>query len=161
MTTPYHKALFFVAVFCSGAAGLMYETLWVRLLGFVFGTTALATASVLAAFFAGLGLGGWLMGREADRLRHPFLLYAATELLILLGSLLVYVGLHSLGPVYKWLYRVAFAESTPLVTAAQFLLSFLLMLLPSAMMGATLPIITRCYGVRSSTFGSGLGCSMP
>lgn len=156
-TPPYAQALFLLAIFCSGAAGLMYETLWVRLLGFVFGTTALATSTVLAAFFAGLGLGGWLLGREADRLRRPFALYAATELSILLGSVIVYAGLHSLGPVYVWLYRAVFAESAPLVTAAQFILSFLLMLLPSVMMGATLPIITRCYGVRSGAFSQGAG----
>lgn len=135
----------------------MYETLWVRLLGFTFGTQALATALVLTAFFGGLGLGGWLVGRWVDRVSRPILLYAVIELLIVLGSFAVYAGLQGLGPLYVALYRSVFQESTVLVTVAQFTLSFALILVPSALMGATLPVVTRCYAGNGRGLGSTLG----
>src|SRR5688500_15566235 len=156
-TMRRYNPLFLLAIFCSGAAGLMYETVWVRLLGFTFGTTSLATALVLSAFFAGLGLGGWFVGRRVDRLRRPVLLYMVMEILILLASLAVFLGLQGLGPLYVALYQSLFQQSTALVTVAQFTLSFVLILLPSAMMGATLPVMARCYVDDRQRFGGSLG----
>ena len=43
--------------FCSGACGLIYQVLWLRLLSLVFGVTVYAASTVLAAFMAGLALG--------------------------------------------------------------------------------------------------------
>src|SRR5215813_3723204 len=47
--------------FASGAAGLVYEVVWSRLLKELFGVTAYAVAAVLATYLAGLALGGWLL----------------------------------------------------------------------------------------------------
>lgn len=54
--------LLLVLFFCSGASGLAYQILWLRQLSFVFGVTAYAASTVLAAFMAGLALGSWLAG---------------------------------------------------------------------------------------------------
>ena len=50
--------------FLSGATGLVYEVLWIRMLGLVFGHTVFAVTTVLTAFMAGLGLGSWTFGRH-------------------------------------------------------------------------------------------------
>jgi hypothetical protein len=105
----------------------MYEILWVRPLEFTFGTTATAAVLVLAAFFSGLGLAGGLVGQRADRPRHLIVLYATIELLIALSAVSVYVALQNLGPVYGFLYQSVFHESTTLVTAAQHVLSLVLL----------------------------------
>ena len=55
----------------SGATGLIFENLWVRMLTLVFGSTSLAVSSVLTAYMGGLALGSWLFGRWADRIRDP------------------------------------------------------------------------------------------
>src|SRR2546426_3655725 len=55
--------------FLSGATGLVYELLWVRLLYQAFGSTIQSVTTVVAAYMGGLGLGAWLLGRRADR--HP------------------------------------------------------------------------------------------
>ena len=49
-------------MFVSGAAALLYEVLWIRDLGYVFGGSAQAIAAVVAAFLAGLALGAWIAG---------------------------------------------------------------------------------------------------
>ena len=60
-----------VCFLCSGATGLIYEVLWTRILGLVFGHTVFAITTVLAAFMAGLGLGSFLFGGVADRSSRP------------------------------------------------------------------------------------------
>ena len=70
MTSAPPRALLTGVVACfflSGATGLVYEVLWIRMLGLVFGHTVFAVTTVLTAFMAGLGLGSWIFGRIADR----------------------------------------------------------------------------------------------
>src|SRR5215471_20460830 len=69
-----------ICFFLSGATGLVYEVLWIRMLGLVFGHTVFAVTTVLTAFMAGLGLGSWAFGRLADRLRRPLRLYGLLEI---------------------------------------------------------------------------------
>src|SRR5215207_3455331 len=66
----------------SGGSGLIYQVLWQRQLGLIFGVSAYATATVLAAFMAGLALGGLLAGRVADRVRSPLVWYGVVEILV-------------------------------------------------------------------------------
>src|SRR5438128_3430481 len=65
--------------FLSGASGLVLEMLWTRMLTRVFGSTTLAISTVLTAFMGGLGLGSYLAGRIADRLKTPARTYAFVE----------------------------------------------------------------------------------
>ncbi|MBA3805947.1 MAG: hypothetical protein H0X14_09595, partial [Acidobacteria bacterium] len=67
------RSLWLIAVcfICSGATGLVYEVLWMRMLGLVFGATTFAVSAVLAAFMGGLALGSAWAGRLAARIRRP------------------------------------------------------------------------------------------
>ena len=78
-------ALVYLAVFLSGAAGLVYEICWARQLGLLFGHTVHAAAVVLAAYFFGMALGNQAAGIVAGRLRRPLLGYAAAEVAVGLG----------------------------------------------------------------------------
>ena len=135
----------------------MYETLWVRLLGFTFGTTTLATSLVLAAFFGGLGLGGWLAGRRLARLSRPLRWYAGIELLIWASALGTLFTLQALTPLYVALYRSPIGHNLALISGLQLALSFVCILVPAALMGATLPLIARCYVASARGFGADLG----
>src|SRR5215217_1731848 len=73
----------------SGATGLIYEVLWARMLGLVFGATTLAVSTVLAAFMGGLALGSALAGRLASRIRKPLGTYGLMEIGIAIYALLV------------------------------------------------------------------------
>ena len=78
-----------VLFFLSGATALAYEAMWFKRLSQVWGSSALALASVVACFLAGIGIGAWLGGRVADRLRRPLLAYAVCEVGIGLLALAV------------------------------------------------------------------------
>jgi MFS family permease len=71
-----------VGLFCfffSGAAGLIYQVVWTRMLTQIFGNTTYAIATVLSAFMAGLAIGSYLFGKIADRGKNDFLLYGILE----------------------------------------------------------------------------------
>src|SRR5260370_18892060 len=68
--------------FLSGATGLVYELLWVRVLYQSFGSTIQSITTVVAAYMGGLGLGAWLFGRRADRHAKPAALYGWLEIAI-------------------------------------------------------------------------------
>ena len=70
----------FIAFFVSGASSLIFQMIWSRLLYHVFGSSSVAISSVVSVFMGGLGLGAWLSGRFADRVRRPLLAYAWAEL---------------------------------------------------------------------------------
>ena len=67
-------------LFLSGAAALIYQVLWIKQLSLVVGVDVYAITTGVSAFFGGLGLGGYLFGRKADRSARPFLLYAFLEI---------------------------------------------------------------------------------
>src|SRR2546426_1025344 len=68
--------------FLSGATGLVYELLWVRLLYQAFGSTIESVTTFVAAYMGGLGLGAWLLGRRGDRHPRPAALYGRLEIAI-------------------------------------------------------------------------------
>src|SRR5213080_3960581 len=74
--------LYSILFFLSGATGLVYELLWVRVLYQSFGSTIQSVTTVVAAYMGGLGLGAWLFGRRADRHPRPAALYGVLELAI-------------------------------------------------------------------------------
>src|SRR5438477_2785712 len=90
-------ALFFV----SGAAGLVYEVVWSRLLKDLFGVTAYAVAAVLATFLGGLALGAWLLGRRVDRHRWPLRFYGLLEMGVGAAALLGSVVLRAVEPLHQ------------------------------------------------------------
>lgn len=126
----------------SGATSLVYQTLWVRQLHLVVGTSQLAVATVLSAFMTGLALGGFLGGVFADRARRPVLAYALLEAAIGLYALAFPTLLHGVWPLYISLGQ-ALQPSPLLFATSQFLLLGLLLLPPTVCMGATLPLLAR------------------
>jgi spermidine synthase len=143
-------------LFLSGACGLVYEVVWMRMLTLVFGATAFATTTVLASFFAGLALGAFLFGRVADRARHPLLLYAALEAGIGIFAFLMPLLFAGLNEVYPAVYR-AFGLSFYPLSLVRFVLSFLVLLVPATMMGGTLPVLARFFVETRESLGWHVG----
>ena len=75
-----------VLFFVSGALALVYQVVWTRMMTHVFGSTAVAVGTVLAAFMAGLAIGSWYFGRIADRVPDRLRLYARIEVGIAMGT---------------------------------------------------------------------------
>jgi len=137
----------------SGASGLVYQIAWVRLLALTFGVTIYAISTVVAAFMGGLALGSFIGGRMADRVRRPILWYAGAELVI--GAL----GLASpkllawVEATYLALYPRNAAEAAVVIIALRFALAAAVLLVPTTLMGATLPLIVRGSMTIRQTIG--------
>jgi spermidine synthase len=127
----------------SGAASLVYQVAWMRRLVLVFGSTTLATSTVLAAFLGGLAVGAWLWGRVADRRPRAALgVFGLVEAGIGLYALASPLIFRAAEAIYLGLYPVVAGRPGAFV-GVQFLLSVLVILVPAALMGGTLPLLVR------------------
>src|SRR5215475_634975 len=142
--------------FMSGISGLIYEVVWTRMLHLLFGDTVLAVSTVLASFMAGLALGSYAIGRHVDRRARILPLYAALEVGIGVSAIVLPSMLETLTPVYVWLHR-QLHDSFWLFSAVRFLLAFSLLLAPTALMGATLPVLSRYMVRNTATLGRNVG----
>ncbi len=138
-----------VCFILSGATGLIYEVLWARMLGLVFGATTLAISTVLAAFMGGLALGSAVAAKLAHRIKKPLSLYGFMEIGIAIYALLVPL-------LFRWidhLYALIWQQLQPgyfSFSLWRFALSSLVLLVPTTLMGATLPVLSAAL-VRSSS----------
>src|SRR5438445_6250927 len=130
--------------FLSGATGLIYELLWVRLLYQAFGSTIESVTTVVAAYMGGLGLGAWLLGRRADRHPRPAALYGWLELAIGAFAALSPLALTLVRQVYVAL-ATGLHAGAPVSVALRFGLAALVLLVPTTLMGGTLPVLTRAF----------------
>lgn len=126
----------------SGIAGLAYQVAWARYLALFLGHTSYAVVAVLVAFMGGLALGNAWIGRYADRVPRPLALYAWLEFAIALYAVLFPFYFEFCRDAYIPLAR-RFAEGSTALLALKFAFSFALILIPTTLMGGTLPVLTR------------------
>jgi len=141
-----HLVLFLLFFLLSGAAGLIYQIVWARLLELYFGVTMVAITLIVAAYMGGLGLGSLFGGRIARRLAHPLLAYGLVEIGIgifglISPALIGWVGQMTAGISYVFV----------------FILSFALLLIPTFLMGMTLPLLSQAFIDRVETVGRVIG----
>lgn len=136
----------------SGFAALIYQIVWARQLTLVFGVTIYATSAVVTAFMAGLALGSLYFGRLVDRWKRPMLLFAFLQVGIAVFGIFFPAITLVLKRVYAPLYG-ALGDSHYLMSLVRFVLSFLVLLVPTSLMGGTLPVIARGYMSRSKRVG--------
>ena len=142
--------------FFSGAAGLVYQLVWVRMLVLAFGSTASAVSTVLSAFMAGLALGGLVCGRLVDRRGDGLRIYAGLELLIGVSALLLVPLLAAVDDLYTVMHRLLLGHRQ-LLGLLRFVLSFLLLLVPATLMGGTLPALSKFVARRLPQVGRAVG----
>src|SRR5215210_4222798 len=140
-TYPVNSLWLVAACFVlSGATGLVYEVLWARMLGLVFGATTFAVSTVLAAFMGGLALGSAWAGRLAAHIKRPLRAYALIEIGIALYALAV----PFLFGLVNYFYALVWGQLHPGFYAFslwRFVLSCAVLLVPTTLMGATLPVL--------------------
>src|SRR4030095_12393227 len=127
--------------FLSGATGLIYEVLWARMLGLVFGATTLAVSTVLAAFMGGVALGSAWSGRLGAKVKHPVRAYGLLEIGIALYALAVPLLFSLVDNLYAIIWQ-QFHPSFFVFSIWRFLLSCLMLLVPTTLMGATLLLLS-------------------
>ena len=150
------RALFVLVYLLSGAAALIYEVVWARLLTLHMGSTVTAIGTVLAAFMGGMAGGAMLAGRVAPRLgrRQALRGYAALEVAIAACAVLVPLALAAFRP----LLALAYADGGGIwFGSIRVLTSLTVLAIPAAAMGATLPFAVRWFVGPTQHAGSEAG----
>ncbi|MEP6733076.1 MAG: fused MFS/spermidine synthase [bacterium] len=134
--------IFLCVVFVlSGAAGLVYESIWTRYLGLFVGHSAYAQVLVLIIFLGGMSAGAMFIGRRSERVKQPLVWYALVELAV--GA----IGL-VFHDVFLWTTHAAYETLFPalgpglLHTMIKWVIAALLILPQSVLLGATFPLMT-------------------
>ncbi len=126
----------------SGALGLIYEVAFSKYLGYAFGATAYASSAVLVAFMGGLALGAFTAGKFERRVKRPLLVYGIAETVI---GVFCFVS----PAIFTWVtgkyvhLASTFPDSLATLTAARAMFAVLVVLVPAAGMGTTLPLLAR------------------
>ncbi|MFH0811568.1 MAG: fused MFS/spermidine synthase, partial [Pseudomonadota bacterium] len=147
-TWPILLILFYL----SGASGLIYEIVWVRIFSLVFGNTNYAATIVLSAFFVGMAVGSLFFGRKSDRISLPFRVYAFLEIGIGLSALTVPILVKVMDSFYPSLY-LALGEKNVFFFIIRFILSFIILFIPTFLMGGTLPLLIKFTSMLKEEFG--------
>src|SRR5262245_32665525 len=142
------------AFFFSGLGSLALEVVWTRQLRLVFGSTTLAASTILVAYMLGLGIGGLLGGRVATRLPNGVRTYGWIEIAIGLYAFCV-PSILGLFPAinYAWLGTLSFWPAA----LCRFALALVVLILPTVLMGATLPILVAALVRRDARIGRSTG----
>ena len=141
--------------FFSGLAGLIYQVVWTRQLTLVFGTTLHSISTVVAVFMGGLALGSLIFGRMADRAKKPLLMFALLELAIGLYALLTPALIGQIGSL-----QISLAQRNPRVLELGWLtivMVAIVLLVPTILMGGTLPVMVRFLSRSRTVIGSRVG----
>jgi spermidine synthase len=140
-----------VCFFFSGIAGLIYEVVWTRRLTLIFGTTLHSASTVLAIFMAGLALGSMIFGRLADRIKKPLHLYALLEVAIGIYALLTPALFGQLSVL-----RISQGnlEGVQGVTWITVVMVAAVLLVPTVLMGGTLPVVAKFLIRRREVVGT-------
>lgn len=146
------RALPIMMVLLSGFAGLVYQVLWMRQLGLLFGNTAHAAAATLAVFFAGLAGGSWFWGRRVSAASNPLRTYARLEAGIAVTALVYFWVMALFRLVYPAVYQGI--GSGVVLLMIKCVLAMVLVFPPAFCMGGTLPVMGQYLIVRQELFGA-------
>lgn len=146
-TSRRSGAVLHAGLFVSGASALVYESAWGRMLHRVFGVSDLAVATVLAAFFLGMGLGAFLGGRISSRTSRPARTYAMLEVGVAALAVVSVIALPQVHHLYAHLGR---GLSFGALSVLRLGLALLFLVPPTALMGATLPVLVAAVADDAS-----------
>ena len=150
------KKITLAAFFFSGTCGLIYEIIWVRVLCLVFGNTTYAVSTVLAAFMGGLCLGSWYFGRLVDKKESPLRFFALLEAGIGIYCIFTPLLFKLAEGIYLNIVQGT-TEVTIVSVLIRFIISFIIVLIPTTLMGGTLPVLSKFFIQRKEKIGWNVG----
>jgi len=150
------RSVLLLLFFLSGVSALVYQMAWARMLHLVFGVTSFAIATVLTAYMAGLALGSYLGGRFVEHRRRPLRAFGFLEIGIGLFALAFPFLTTAITSLYVAVYQ-RWEASLYVFSLLRFLLAFSVLMIPTTLMGATLPILAKSMVKKLARLGSDLG----
>lgn len=149
------KNTLLILFFASGISGLIYEVVWMRMLSRVFGVTTYATSITMAAFMAGLAIGSYAFGKMGDRSKNPLKIYMLLQIFTAVFAVVTPLLFSAAIPLYRWIYETS-GESMAVVKISKAVISFAVLLIPTTLMGGTLPVLVSHLTRKDSGFGKNL-----
>lgn len=146
----------FGMLFLSGANGLIMEIVFRRQLLLALGVSHYSLGLVLTVFMAGLAIGSFLFGRMADKIRYPVKLYGLLEIGVGLSGLLLICLFPYLDLLYVKLHLIFGITGAPNILL-KLLPAAIVLLIPTTLMGGTLPVIGKALANENQPPGSPLG----
>ncbi len=143
-------------LFLSGTGALIFETLWLRLSGLAFGNSTWAAALILSSFMAGLALGNALAASSRIRRWRPLHFYVVLELFVAFFGCTIVFGLPVVGDLMRPVWQMLW-NYQPTLLGLRFVVSFLILLVPTTAMGLTLPVVIEDPLLRETEFGRAIG----
>jgi spermidine synthase len=134
-----------VIFFFSGFSSLLYEVVWMRRFSLFFGSDVYSAALTLAAFMGGLTIGSLLAARYVDRLRNTLILYGAIEIAIGIYALCFPTFLGLFSNQLRYVYQTFFELAPWRYNGFRILVASVILLIPTTMMGATLPLVVKRF----------------
>ena len=136
----------------SGTCGLIYEILWMKMLTLIIGNTVFSITTVLTSFMGGLALGSFLAGRLEDKIKNPLRIYGLLEGCIGAYALLLPFLIAGTEPLFRFIYQ-NINPSFYGFSLLRFLVCGIILLAPTSLMGATLPVISKYFVKRQAHLG--------
>ncbi|MFC2135391.1 fused MFS/spermidine synthase [Bacteroidota bacterium] len=124
-------------------ASLVYEVVWTRYLSLVFGTTVYALSAVLTSFMAGLAIGSYVFGKIADKRKNLLGLFAKLEFVLGAYGILLILLFKVIQYPYFFLHSIF--GSSFLMTMSLFIMAFIVLFIPTVIIGATFPLMSKIY----------------
>lgn len=140
----------------SGGAALIYEVVWTRAMSIVLGSTVYALSTMLSTFMGGLALGAYLGGKLSDRGKNLLFLFGLCELGIGVLGLTSIPVIYAMPRVYLDIFR-RFHLYPSVFFAIQIAMCAAVMLIPTTLMGATFPFVTRKITENMAEMGRKVG----
>lgn len=149
------RGLFLALFLISGFTGVVFEVVSSKLLGLVMGNSIYSITTVVTSFMAGLALGSYLADRIV-RGRRPLVVYGLLEAGVAMACLAFPYALELAQPLLKYAY-MASNEHFAIMSLVRFALSFAILLVPTTLMGATLPVLATGLAKKGESVSSTVG----
>src|SRR5262245_35323749 len=149
--------LFYVIFFFSGLTSLVYQVAWARMLSLFFGSDIYSATITLTVFMGGLALGSWLASLCGDRFERPLALYGILEIGIGLSAFAFPSVLGLFQDEYRKIYNIYFELAPWSYHSFRAIVAAAALLLPTCLMGATLPLLVRFFVSRDEQLGRQTG----
>ncbi len=150
-------ATVFLAAFAiSGCTSMIYENIWTRLLGMIYGNTTYAFSSMLTVFLFGLALGSALGTRLTGRIKNLHYFFAVLQCLIGASILITFPILKVFPSCFLSLYY-HYGQNWPVIASSRFVATLLVMGLPTILYGISFPILAALHIKELKNLGRSLG----
>ncbi len=141
----------------SGFIALAYEVIWSRVLALIIGSSVYAFSIMLATFLVGLALGAALISRFVDGIRNHVRLFAIIEVGVGVTSLIGAYLFNELPFAFVQLHGALASSSLGLLLMSRFLIAAAVMILPTLLLGALLPLVVKIVASNEQATGRNVG----